>query len=272
MINQSIGDKASMADGLMWMGRLLVWQGQFEESFRLLQQSLPLYQDLGDRYNSTFVYLVIGLGKMLHGKYEQVEHYSQMALVLAQENGLGRENALSHFILGGTAFAQGKIQEAYDLVQESVNLYRQVGHQDELGWALAVLVNIQYTLGLPQSANISLVEALQIAVKTRAHHALKHSLAAMASILAREGRAVQAVELYALVLDDPIWSVSPWMEKVVGQYVVCRLGQPPRRGIEAARQRGRQRDMLITAQEWLEQCTARLKKRWRRRKQSYMLS
>ncbi len=89
-----------MADGLMWMGRLLVWQGQFDESFRLLQQSLPLYQDLGDRYNSTFVYMVIGLGKMLHGKYDQVKYYTQMGLQFALENGLRREMALSKFDLG----------------------------------------------------------------------------------------------------------------------------------------------------------------------------
>jgi len=260
-INQSIGDKASVADGLMWMGRLLVWQGQFEESFRLLQQSLPLYQDLGDRYNSTFAYTIIGLGKMLGGKYEQVEHYSQMAIELANENGLGRELAVSYWITGATALAQEKVQQAYQLVQESVNLYRQVGQQDELGWALAVLANIQYTLGLPQPANIALVEALQISVKTRAHHALKHSLAAMASILAREGRAIQAIELYALVLDDPIWKVSPWMEKVVGQYVSAASANLSEEEIEAARQRGRQGDMLTTAQEWLKDCTARFEAR-----------
>ena len=255
-INQSIGDKASMAGGLMWMGRLLIWQGQVDESFHLLEQSLPLYHDLGDRYNSTFVYVIIGLGRMLGGKYEQVEHYTQMALELAQENGLGREMAISYWVLGGTALAQGKIQEAYKLIQESVNLYRQVGHQDELGWALAVMANVQYTLGLLQSANIALVEALQISVKTRAHHALKHSLAAMASILAREGRVIQAVELYTLVLDDPIWKVSPWMEKVVGQYVAAASASLPEEIVEEARQRGQRRDMFATVQELLEEYTA----------------
>ncbi len=220
-INQSFGDKASVADGLMWMGRLLVWQGQFEESFALLEQSLPLYHDLGDRYNSTFAYTIIGLGKMLGGKYEQVEPYTQMAIELAKENGLGRETALSYWILGATALAQEKVQQAHQLVQESVNLYRQVGHQDELGWALAVQANILTTLGEAENAMIAMSEAFQIAVKTRAHHTLKHSLAAMASILAREGRVLQAVELYTLVLDDPIWNVSPWMEKVVGQYITA---------------------------------------------------
>ncbi len=130
-------------------------------------------------------------------------------------------------------------------MQESVNLYRQVGHQDELGWALAVLANIHYYTGHGRSQLIvALVEALQISVKTRAHHALKHSLAAMALILAREGRAVQAVELYTLVLDDPIWKVSPWMEKIVGQYVTSASADLPEEDVEAARQRGLQRDML----------------------------
>jgi DNA-binding SARP family transcriptional activator/predicted ATPase len=257
-INQSIGDKASMAAGLMWMGRLLVWQGQFYESFRLLEQSLPLYHDLGDRYNSTFVYVLIGLGRMLGGKYEQVEHYTQMALESAQENGLGREMALSYWVLGGTALAHGKIQEAHDLVQESVTLYRQVGHQDELGWAISVLANILTTLGETENAMIAMSEALQIAVKTRAHHTFKHALAAMAFILAREGQAIQAVELYTLVLDDPIWKVSPWMEKVVGQYVTEASASLPEEVVEAARQRGIQRDHLAMVQELLEECTFRL--------------
>src|SRR4030065_1420583 len=146
---------------------------------------------------------------MLGGKYEQVEHYTQMALELAQENGLGREMAISYWVLGGTALAQGKIQEAYKLMQESVNLYRQVGHQDELGWALAVLADIQTVMGRPEGGKMALNEALQIAVKTRAQYTLKHTLAAMTLILAKEGRAVQAVELYTLVLDDPVWKGSP---------------------------------------------------------------
>ena len=80
----------------------------------------------------------------------------------------------------------------------------------------------------------------------------------MASILAREGRAVQAVELYTLVLDDPIWKVSPWMEKVVGQYVTAASASLPEEVVEAARQRGLKRDMVEAAQEWLEECSARL--------------
>ena len=255
-INQSIGDKASMADGLMWMGRLMIWQGQFEESFGLLEQCLPLYNDLGDRYNSTFVYAILGLGSMLGGKYGQVEHYSQIAIELAQENGLGREMALSYFVLGGTALAEGETQEAYKLMQESVNLYRQVGHQDELGWALAVLADIQTVMGQPEGAKIALNEALQIAVKTRAQYTLKHTLAAMTLILAREGRARQAVELYTLVLDDPVWKGSPWMEKVVGQYVTAASASLPEDVAEATRQRGRQRDLVATAQELLEEYTA----------------
>jgi tetratricopeptide (TPR) repeat protein len=195
---------------------------------------------------------------MLGGKYEQVKYYTQMALELAQENGLGREIALSHWILGGTALAEGEIQDAHDLVQESVNLYRHVGHQDELGWALSVLANIQTTLGQTEEAMIAITEALQVAVKTRAHHTFKHSLAAMALILTKEGRAVQAMELYTLVLDDPIWKVSPWMEKVVGQHVTAASASLPEEVVEDARQRGRQRDMFATVQELLEECTGRV--------------
>jgi predicted ATPase/DNA-binding SARP family transcriptional activator len=257
-INQSIGDKASMADGLMRMGRLMVWQGKFEESFGLLEQSLPLYRDLGDRYNLTFAYTLITLGRMLAGEYEQVKEFAQMQMKLAQENGLGRELASSNFLLGCAALAEGEIQEAHDLVQESVNLIRQVGHQDELGWTLAVLANILYTLGMSQLAHIALVEALQISVKTRAHQAIMFALAAMVSILAREGQTVQAVEIYALVLEDPIWKVSPWIEKVVGQYVTAASASLPEEVVEAARQRGRQRDHLATVQEMLEECTFKL--------------
>jgi len=189
---------------------------------------------------------------MLGGKYEQVKYYTQMALQLAQENGLGREIALSHWILGGTALAQGKIQDAHDWMQESVNQYRQVGHQDELGWALAVLANIQATLGQSEAAKVALTEALQIAIKTRAHYAISHALAATTLIMARDGRALQAVELYMLVLDDPIWKVSPWMEKIVGQYVSAASASLPKEVIEAARNSGRQCDLFTTIEELYE--------------------
>ena len=74
---------------------------------------------------------------MLGGKYEQVEHYFKWHWSWRRKTVLEERWHYRHWILGGTALAQGKIQEAHELMQESVNLYRQVGHQDELGWALA---------------------------------------------------------------------------------------------------------------------------------------
>jgi predicted ATPase/DNA-binding SARP family transcriptional activator len=259
-IAQSIGDTASIADELMWMARLLIWQGRFEDSFPLIERLLPLYYDLGDRFNCTFGYMILGLAKMLAGKYEPVNSLTQKILEIGEKNGFIREIALSHWILGGTALAEGRVQEAFVEVQKCVDLYRKTGHQDELGWALSVLANIYFIQGQNQRANIALVEALQIAANTKANHAIMHALATTALILAHEGQVVKALELYARVKEDPIWNVSPWMERVVGQHIVAASAELSQEVITAAREQGRQRDHLATINEMLVEFSYRC--RW----------
>jgi DNA-binding SARP family transcriptional activator/predicted ATPase len=254
---QSTGDKTSMADGLLSLGRLMIWQGRLEESFSPIEQCLPLYFDLGDQFNLTFGYVILALGKMLARKYEPVNSLTQTIFELGEKNGFIREIALSHWILGGTALAEGHIQEAFDELQKCVDLYRKTGHQDELGWALSVLANIYFIQGQFQRAYIALVEALQIAAKTKANHAIMHALASTAMILACEGQVVKALEIYARIKEDPIWKISPWMEQVVGQHISVASGGLSREVIAAAQERGQQCDQSAIINEMLEEFSGR---------------
>ena len=256
-IIQSIGDKVSMADELLSKGRLMIWQGRLEESCPPLEQCLPLYYDLGDQFNYTFGSAILVLAKMLSGRYEDVKSITQKIIEIGQKNDYLREIALSHWILCGTALAEGHIQEAVDEVQKCVDLYRKTGHQDELGWALSVMANVYTTQGQVEMANIALVEALQIAANTNANHAIMHALASTALILAREGKVGKALELYAMVKEDPIWEVSPWMERVVGQHIAAASAGLSPEVIAAAREQGRQGDHLAAIKEMLEEFSSR---------------
>jgi len=61
----------------------------------------------------------------------------------------------------------------------------------------------------------------------------------------------RAVELYALASQSPFVANSRWFEDVVGRHIQTAEAALPPEAVAATRQRGQQRDLWATANEWL---------------------
>jgi hypothetical protein len=82
---------------------------------------------------------------------------------------------------------------------------------------------------------------------------LVSALAAAALLLADEGEAEQAVELYALASCYDYVANSKWFEDVAGAHIAAVAETLPPEVVTAAQERGRARDLWETAQELLEE-------------------
>ena len=73
----------------------------------------------------------------------------------------------------------------------------------------------------------------------------------MALLLADQGDAERAIEIYALASHDPYVANSRWYEDVVGKHIAAAATTLPPEVVAAAHERGRERDLWETAADLL---------------------
>jgi hypothetical protein len=184
------------------------------------------------------------------GRYERARALGRASLALTRELGYRWGIAASLLSLSAAALAEGAYAEAQQLSRESVTVYETEEWYDP--WpALASLGYAARGLGQRAQAWHHVHEALRMAAATQATSALTYVLPGIALLLADEGQAERAVELYALASRSPLVANSRWFEDFVGRHIAAAAAALPREVVAAAQERGRSRDLDATVAELL---------------------
>jgi hypothetical protein len=141
--------------------------------------------------------------------------------------------------------------EAQRSLLESVTIFQEIKHRENLGWALAVCGYADRGLGQLPQAKHHLIEALGTATKIGAFMPLMYGLPAAALLLADRGEAEHAVELYALASRYGFVANSRWFEDVAGKHIAAVAANLPLEEVAAAQERGWARDLDTTVAELL---------------------
>jgi predicted ATPase/DNA-binding SARP family transcriptional activator len=245
---EKIGDRAGLAEVYMNLGASLVWLGRFSDGIRHFEKSLAIYRDLGHHDGLAESNDYLAEAKQHLGWYDQTSAHDQMALRRYQDASNQRGLGYSFMGLGQIALVKEAYPEAQQWLQEGVVLLRQVKQQVALGFALAMLGGLACHTHHFQQAQEYFVEPLQIALKTRAFFLLHVTSAFIALFLASQGQPERAVEIYTLASCFPYIANSRWFEDVAGRHVAGTL---PPEVVAAARERGKARDLWVTAAELL---------------------
>jgi hypothetical protein len=136
-------------------------------------------------------------------------------------------------------------------LQESVSEYRQVNHQDELGWALAALGQAKLAQGKTGEGLGKVCGSLKIGQDIKATMSICHSLGPIALWIAEPDDPALAVELYTLACQHPGLAKARWFEDIYGRPIYARADRLPTEVLAAAKERGRARDLWQTADQLL---------------------
>ena len=250
---RELGDRASVAYGLHLLGIVEVSHGRFAEACLLAREGLELQSDLGLPQLQARLTSSLGEYELHAGQNEAARRHLQEGLRLCKEvdwlahvggclAGLGRE-----------AMARGAYEEAQRWLLEGISTFRETAtFLGGIDWALALLAHVAHRLGQPLLARRHLGDALRNASRTELTISALGALATRAVILADQGKAEQAVELYALVARYPGQGNSRWFQDVYGREIAAAAAMlSPDVGAEA-RGRGRARDLWATVAEVLE--------------------
>jgi len=246
---RSQGDNASYADGLSNLGLILWFGRQWEEADKAYEENIPYLQEMSNRNllcDDSSRWSII---KMLMGHYEEARVMADRSMELANQLNDKFAQACSNYALGGVALAQGQAEQASLFLEKAAVIIKNIDLSN-WAWVVGTWTLALSRLGQLRQAQELLVEALQVGVE-QSYLSLSYTLPAAALLLAITGQVERAVELCALIDECAMCGKTPWFEDVVGRTIAVLAATLPLEVVEAARQRGTQRDLFSTAAELL---------------------
>jgi predicted ATPase/DNA-binding XRE family transcriptional regulator len=161
-LERSSDATAARAKVLLGAGRLAWFQGELARANTLLEESLSLYQDLGDDAGAAFALLVLGRTAVSRGDRGRGERLVEESLALfrQQENMWGIARAL--IILGDRALFEEDVDRATDKFQKSLAISQDLEDAEGIALSLLYLGRAAHMRGDHARSNTLLEESLVV--------------------------------------------------------------------------------------------------------------
>jgi predicted ATPase/DNA-binding SARP family transcriptional activator len=244
---RDLGDALEISNACYSLGFKRVMLADFEAAQALFEECIRIHENaIG--VPGTLAVSMMGYVLMFKGCYQEARTWEATALQQMQQASDRRGVGWTAFVLGSIELALGKVSAALDLLETSISAYRVLGQRFELSVALGASGWAHWQLGQVAEAQRALVETLRIALEARSTPTLSYAIPGMALLLAFQGQAERAVELYAPVEEHfPVVRHSPWFADLARTPILDAAAALPPERLAAARARGCARELWATA-------------------------
>ncbi len=176
-------------------GLLARYQGDFDEAYTLIKESLDTRRVLGDPHRIADSFANLAYVVLHQGDYSQARALYGEALAINRhiDNAQGVADTLSHLAL--IALFEGDSETALALDQESLQIWRELGDQVGVAWALHKLGNVVLYQGDYVGALDLFVESLETAREVGFKLGITNALEGLASVAAAERQSDRALRL-----------------------------------------------------------------------------
>lgn len=192
-------------------GVLAGTQGDFERQDVILQESLALYRELGDKLGVAQSLNNLGSIAYSRGDWERAAALYTESLSLRRELGdkWGIANSLNN--LGGVAYSQGDYERAAALYAESLDLRRGLGDRRGIGMSLNNLGEVAQQQGDYERAAALYMESLDLRRELGDKLFIASSLSNLGEVACDQGDCERAAQLFgaAEALRETIGSPLP---------------------------------------------------------------
>ena len=248
-------NRIGIAVGLGLLGEVQLRSGRFAEAQSSAGASLPIWEEVGVRVWVARRSPTLARAHMHASAYDVAREQAEMTISLSQELDWERGIGIGKLVLGEVALAEAAFDRAYQLLQESrlntMQFSPFYGDQSPwLGLAARGLRKRSEAWGY-------LATALDRVAEYQRSTEQMTALGCLTLLLADEGEAERAVELYALTSRYPYVANSRWFEDVIGRHIADAAARLPAAVAEAARERGRKRDLAATLEEIRQELAGR---------------
>ncbi len=195
LLYQELGDRQGMAASLMVLGRVATARGNFVSSLALHQESLALHRALEDREGIADSLLSQGGMFFIRGDFTRAREQYEESLQLLRDLG-GREGIAEALIaLSSLASVQGEYARAQALGQESLELCRELGDRDGIAVSLFRLASVAFLQDDLVQVLPLLEESLTLAREVGDKSGIASTLGFMGEVLLCQGETTRARSL-----------------------------------------------------------------------------
>ena len=247
-ICQESGDRAAIT-AVRYRLALDLMDSKPAESLAMLEECVSVYAELGDRHRWALALMRFGEAHMHLGHYDQARAALQESLDWYQEVDNRWGIGAALRLLAEVAQVEGQYAEAKQLFRASAVAFRRSGAQADIGWAFAGLSMAAAGLGELDQARQNVTEALRVALKFRHDAAPTYVLVSLALLAAKEGRGERAVELWALASRAPELTTSCFYQELYRQHIEPVAATLPPELVAEAEARGRAGDEWAALEE-----------------------
>ena len=184
--------------GLTDAGQLGYFMGRYGEVLALLEESLDIARELGDRTRVAGALQPLGMAYLGHGDPATARGYLEEAVAMARELGNKRELAGALNALAQLHRAENDLERAGPLYESVVALARELGDRESIAIGLLNLAMVSIGRGAADGARGMLVEVLVIAGEIGSKPATQSALEVAAGLAAARGDAGRAAEFYGV--------------------------------------------------------------------------
>src|SRR5688500_17389262 len=194
-MSRALGDDRGVAWGLLGLGRVAMWQGEYDFCFSLYEECLAIGRRLGDRRVISNALSMIGVILMRKQEYRAARSSLEEALAIQRELGNDADIASTLTMRGSVAIHLGEYEQAKALIEESLGIARELGAESIIAFCLARLGMIALRLGDPQHAEAFLMEGLARAQDSGLRRWSRWYLVGLAEIAWLRGMGERAAKL-----------------------------------------------------------------------------
>jgi DNA-binding SARP family transcriptional activator/predicted ATPase len=149
---QTLGEQWELAGVLDDLGWTASLSGDYRSAQRFYEKSLKLCQRLGDARGIASALAALGYTHFHHGQFAEAERLLRESIASRKESADWAQAAEDLFVLGLTLVWFGKLAEAHSLVEESIDSYKDLGALAEVARLYAILSQIEALQGSYEQA------------------------------------------------------------------------------------------------------------------------
>ena len=149
---QTLGEQWEIAGVLDELGWTASLAGDYGSARCVYEESLKLYQGMGDPRGIASALGALGYTLFHHGRFQEAERLVRESIASRKENADWAQAAEDLFVLGLTLVWLGKLAEAHSLLEESIASYKHMGALAEVARLYAVLSQIEALQGSYEQA------------------------------------------------------------------------------------------------------------------------
>jgi len=177
------------AAALHHLGIIYQAQGMYDEAEKKYQESLEIFEELGDTRGIASTLHQLGMIHQDQGRYDEAEEIYQESLKIAKDGGNKRAIARTLHQLGTIHQQHGRYDEAVTMYQESLKMAEELGNRSGIASTLGQMGTIHQAQGRYNEAVMMYQESLKVSEELG-------DRSGMAGTLGQMGRIFQAQENY----------------------------------------------------------------------------